>query len=105
MFDSIAHRTKKARSALGGRSLTLYCASNARSATSTESPSPTIPSSTLGLSSAIQSPLRNDKLDDAALMDCLDVPRNTIPFHPTPFVPDRPDRNITKKNQKILRLL
>ena len=47
---------------LGGRSLTLYCMSNERSAVSTESPSPTIPSPTLGPSIAIQSPLRTDKL-------------------------------------------
>src|SRR5215469_11646953 len=40
----------------------LYCASNARSAASTESPIPTIPSPTLGPSSAIQTPLRIDKL-------------------------------------------
>src|SRR5215472_5481178 len=52
----------KLTQALGGRSLTLYCMSNARSAVSTESPSPTIPSPTLGPSSAIQSPLRTDKL-------------------------------------------
>src|SRR5215831_2114676 len=53
---------EQAHLALGGRSLTMYCMSNARSAVSTESPSPTIPSPTLGPSSAIQSPLRTDKL-------------------------------------------
>src|SRR5262245_63935393 len=38
----------------------MYCVSNARSADSTVSPTPTIPSSKLGPSSAIQSPLRID---------------------------------------------
>src|SRR5215471_12708486 len=54
--------SEQIHSALGGRGLTMYCMSNARSAVSTESPSPTIPSPTLGPSSAIQSPLRTDKL-------------------------------------------
>ena len=38
----------------------IYCVSNARSAASTVEPIPTIPSSMLGPSSAIQSPLRID---------------------------------------------
>src|SRR5262245_35226918 len=38
----------------------MYCLSKARSAASTVDPIPTIPSSTLGPSSAIQSPLRID---------------------------------------------
>ena len=101
MFDSVAHRTKKAHSALGGRSLTLYCASNARSAASTESPRPTIPSSTLGPSSAIQSPLRNDKLGRRSadgLSGCAaqydSIPSNALRARSAPS-------NITKKIKKF----
>ena len=45
---------------LGGRSLAVYCASNARSAAATVGPIPTMPFSTLGPSTAIQrSPRKN----------------------------------------------
>ena len=51
-------RVKKTHSAK--RRPAMYCESKARSAPSTVEPIPTIPSATLGPSSAIQSPLRID---------------------------------------------
>jgi hypothetical protein len=45
---------------LGGRRLVKYCASNARSAAATVGPIPTIPSSTVGPSSAIHSSPRKN---------------------------------------------
>src|SRR5205807_679562 len=65
-------RVKKTHSA--ERRLAMYCESKARSAPSTVKPIPTIPSPTLGPSSAIQSPLRIDNAGRRAaegLFGCL----------------------------------
>jgi hypothetical protein len=81
----------------------MYCLSNARSAASTELPSPTIPSPTSGPSSAIQSPLRTDKLgwrSADGLSGCAaqydSIPSNAIRAGST-------ESNITKNYQQIMR--